>query len=315
MMLIKESIEFISDKTICRGILYLPNSHNKTPCVVMAHGFSGTIDWILPDFAIKFTENGFAVLTFDYRNFGISDGSPRQLIKRKLQLEDLKNAVKFARQHRSIDPSRIILWGTSLGGSHVTIIAAEDKQIFGVIANAPAIDVFKGKNVSNNIRIQKLNKLYVLSITLVLILKALYDQIRGILGFSPYYIKVYGKPGKAIFTDPSLKNNFENLEGKSKKWKNKITPRFLFDVPRYSEAVFKNINCPVLFTLAKYDLEVSSEFIKEKSLNIKQVTIIEYPVAHFDLYHGEPLKKVLEDQTNFLIKLSKHEKNESGSAF
>lgn len=305
MKYVKKEIEFYSEGVLCRGILYIPDAKEKFPCVVMAHGFSGTMDWILPDFATRFAENGFAVLTFDYRNFGVSDGTPRQLIKRKLQLEDLKNAVKFARSHRSIDPSRIILWGTSLGGSHVTIIASEDKQIFGVIANAPAIDKLRGGNVSQKIKTQNINKFYVIYITTVLIVKAIYDQLRGLFGLSPYYIKVYGKPGKAVFTDPSLKERFKNLEENSAEWKNQITPRFLFDLPRYKETIFKSINCPVLFTLAKYDLEVSPEFIKEKAVNIKDVTILEYPVEHFDLYHGEPLIQVLNDQTNYLLNLNK----------
>lgn len=52
-------------------MFYLPEDRRRRcPCVVMAHGFSGTMDWILPDFAECFAQGGLAVLTFDYRYLG-----------------------------------------------------------------------------------------------------------------------------------------------------------------------------------------------------------------------------------------------------
>jgi fermentation-respiration switch protein FrsA (DUF1100 family) len=45
----------------------------------MGHGFSGTQDQLEP-YARRFTEAGIALLTFDYRNFGRSEGEPRQLV-------------------------------------------------------------------------------------------------------------------------------------------------------------------------------------------------------------------------------------------
>ena len=42
------------------------------PCVVMAHGFSGTKDTALLGFAGPFAAAGLDVLVFDYRGFGES---------------------------------------------------------------------------------------------------------------------------------------------------------------------------------------------------------------------------------------------------
>src|SRR3990170_1689803 len=77
----KSKITFSSGGVNCVGYLYLPNTNNtKVPCVVMANGFSGTMDWNLPNYAEKFVAIGIAVLIFDYRYFGESQGEPRQLI-------------------------------------------------------------------------------------------------------------------------------------------------------------------------------------------------------------------------------------------
>ena len=87
--------------------------------MVMANGFSGTMDWILPSYAERFAVAGFAVLIFDYRFVGESEGQPRQLIDVKQQREDIRAATHFARRTEGIDPARIALWDTSLGGGHV----------------------------------------------------------------------------------------------------------------------------------------------------------------------------------------------------
>jgi hypothetical protein len=52
--LIKHKISFASGKEQCAGYMYLPRRDKQFPCVIMANGFSGTMDWILPAFAERF---------------------------------------------------------------------------------------------------------------------------------------------------------------------------------------------------------------------------------------------------------------------
>jgi len=74
-------VSFQSDGIRCAGVLYSPaDAQEAVPCVVLAHGFSGTMDWIVPDFARRFGSGGLAALIFDYRYLGASEGRPRQLI-------------------------------------------------------------------------------------------------------------------------------------------------------------------------------------------------------------------------------------------
>jgi uncharacterized protein len=51
----------------------------RRPCVVLAHGFAGTVDSGLLPYAERFAAAGLDALAFDYRHFGASEGEPRQL--------------------------------------------------------------------------------------------------------------------------------------------------------------------------------------------------------------------------------------------
>jgi dienelactone hydrolase len=297
----KSKISFISQGITCRGHLYYPEINSgKLPCVVMANGYSGTMDWILPSFAEAFACNGMAVLIFDYRYLGDSDGVPRQLIDPDEQLADLKNAVSFVRHHNLIEKKKIALWGTSLGGSYVITLASQDPDIAAVIGNMPAIDAVKGGNINVKAKKAGVSKLRSITATLQLLGAAVLDAIKGTLGLEPFYIKVYGKPGRAFFTDPELAPRFDFLEQNSSTWQNRTTPRFLFKAPRYRNGTFEKIRTPIQLTLATNDVELSIDFIKDKAKQAQSVEVKEYPYGHFDLYHGEISQQVIKDQVAFL---------------
>jgi uncharacterized protein len=297
----KKEIQFDSEGDVCAGYLYYPATlQSKAPCVVMANGFSGTMDWILPSFAEAFASQGYCVLIFDYRHLGQSAGRPRQMIDPRKQLTDLKNAIQFAKAEPHVSAERIVLWGTSLGGSHVVTLAAQRPEIAAVICNMPAIDAVKGSNVKGKMKKANASTWQLITSTAQLLGAALTDTFKGLLGLEPYYIKVFGKPGKAFFTDPSLAIRFELLEKESLSWKNEVAPRFLFHAPRYKEGTMERIKIPMFITLASEDVELSVPFIKEKAQKAALAEVKEYPYGHFDLYHGEPLHTVLTDQIDFL---------------
>ena len=104
---------FRSDGGTCAAWLYRPAGDGPHPIVVMAHGFSGVREQRLDAYAERFAEAGLAVLVFDYRHFGASDGEPRQLLSIPRQLADWRAAIAYARSLDGIDPKRVALWGTS----------------------------------------------------------------------------------------------------------------------------------------------------------------------------------------------------------
>lgn len=73
----------------------------------MAHGMSGTKEIYLDKYAESFSQNGFAVLVFDYRYLGESDGEPRNRMYPEDQVEDYRNAISYVSTLREVDSKRI----------------------------------------------------------------------------------------------------------------------------------------------------------------------------------------------------------------
>lgn len=99
-----ERVEFASGETTLIGYLYNGDAEEPRTCVVLCHGFGGTQDTpALAANAKSFAEAGYAVLTFDYRNFGESGGQPRQLVDIAGQLDDIATAaaVGYGRGRRA----------------------------------------------------------------------------------------------------------------------------------------------------------------------------------------------------------------------
>ena len=82
-------VSFASGGLRCAGRLYLPaNRVRRAPCVVMPHGTTATMDFGLRRYAQRFADARLAVLMFDYRHFGLSEGEPRQLVDTRRQVAD-----------------------------------------------------------------------------------------------------------------------------------------------------------------------------------------------------------------------------------
>lgn len=296
-------VSFKSQGIACAGRLYLPsNIQPHFACIVLANGFSGTMDWILPDFARRFAEAGFAAFSFDYRYLGESEGTPRQLISLDAQRTDLINAIKWVRSYDGIDRGKIVLWGTSLGGSHVVEVASTDHQIAAIICNMPGIDAFKGANVNAKAKAANASKAQIVTATIRLLGAASVDVIKSLFGLAPHYLEVYGKPGQAIFTDPSLVERFRTVAEGSASWKNRVAARVLFNLPKYKDGTIRRIKAPIFITLAHNDVELDNDFVKEKFSESKNVEVKEYPYDHFSLYHGDAFEQVITDQIMFLMK-------------
>lgn len=133
-------IEFKSEGATLRGRLYTPeNNSTKLPVIIMAHGYSATIEGMVADrYAEVFQTGGFAVLLYDHRNLGISDGEPRQEINRWTQARGFRDAIDFVVTLPGIDSSKIGLWGDSMSGDEVIFVAAMDHRVKTVVAQVPA---------------------------------------------------------------------------------------------------------------------------------------------------------------------------------
>lgn len=133
-----ETVAFESQSALLRGRLYRPADSGPLPVVVMAHGFSATITMTADRYAEVFQEAGLAVVLYDHRNFGASDGQPRHEINPWLQARGYRDAITFATTLPGVDGTRVALWGDSFSAAVALVVAGVDERVAAVVAQTPA---------------------------------------------------------------------------------------------------------------------------------------------------------------------------------
>ena len=136
----RQDVSFDADGCTLRGWLYLPimgGTAQRVPAVVMACGYGTTKEMFTDRFADVFAAAGLAVLLYDHRGFGASEGIPRHEIDPWRQVEDLRHAITYVGSLPAIDAARIGVWGSSYGGGHALVVAATDRRVRCVVAQVP----------------------------------------------------------------------------------------------------------------------------------------------------------------------------------
>src|SRR5260370_15211566 len=134
----RRDIEFNAEGVILRGWFYAAEP-SPAPAVVMAHGFSAVKEMYLDRFAEVFHGAGLNVLVFDNRNFGASDGEPRQEIDPWAQVRDYRHAITYASTLPEVDAARIGIWGSSYSRGHVLVVSAFDRRVQAVVSQVPLL--------------------------------------------------------------------------------------------------------------------------------------------------------------------------------
>lgn len=290
----RNDVTFLSARTTCAAWHYRGESDAFAsvagrPCVVMAHGFSGTRDAGLEGYAEAFARAGLDVLLFDYRGFGGSDGPMRQHIDVKGQRADYQAAVAAARRLHGVDPDAIVLWGTSYSGGHVLHTAAGDQRIAAVISLTPAVDGLPvlGMILKN----EGPGKLLALTAA----------GVRDRFGKTSKMLDAVGPAGSAaVIAQDGALEAFESAAGPL--WKNEVRARCTLDVA-FNRPVtgIRKISAPLLVQVGTQDQIVSSPAAKRAAAKATVPTEFrDYPVGHFDVY-GDPWQTTIAtDQIEFL---------------
>ena len=105
----------------------------------MAHGYNCLKEFYLDTNAAAVANAGHVVLAYDHRNFGDSDGEPRQELDPWVQVRDYRHAITFAQTLDGVDRGRVGVWGTSYAGGHVLVVAAIDRRVGCVVSQVPTI--------------------------------------------------------------------------------------------------------------------------------------------------------------------------------
>lgn len=132
--MISRPLPFFSSGLRLDADLHLPSGGDAgAPCpvVIACSGYQGQ-KIIHPErFARALTPRGYAVLAFDYRGFGRSEGERSRLVPQEWA-EDVRAAVDRLTGVDDVDATRLALVGWGLGGGVVVAEAAEDPRVAAV---------------------------------------------------------------------------------------------------------------------------------------------------------------------------------------
>jgi cephalosporin-C deacetylase-like acetyl esterase len=297
----RQDAQFYSEGQRISAWLYLPpEREGPVPCVVMTHGFGGTKDALLERYALRFVQAGTAVLTFDYRHFGESEGEPRQLYDISYQLDDLRAAITYARRRPEIDPEKIIIWSTSASGGYGLVMAGEDARIAALIAQCAGIDheadgeMFKDR--------------YGIGYILRLFPHAQRDKGRSRFGLSPHRIPIVGQPGTtAVLSVPGVFDGYARLLGESETFRNEVCARLLFmEHGRDPNEAAQDVHCPALFLVCEEDNIVApNSHVKAAQALGDKAVVRSYPIGHFDIYEGHYFEKAVQEMLAVIARVQK----------
>ena len=292
-----DKIAFTSGKDRCSAWHFLATSDafagpGGRPCVVMAPGFGGTRDTAgLVAYAEGLAAAGLGVVLFDYRGFGASGGSPRQLVSVARQRGDYHAAITAARQLPGVDPDRIVLWGISYSGGHVVRVAVEDGHVAAVVSLTPAMDgVAVLAQLARNAGPCQL-------------LRAaghgLRDAQRALTGRPPHLVPMVGEPGSnAIIAKHGAEQAYTAIAGPS--WRNEVCARTALEVAFNRPVRFASrVACPLLVQVGTDDSITPPAGGRRAAANAGG-DLREYLIDHVDVYSGPVLQRVLADQLDFL---------------
>lgn len=276
----RRDVEFQDgDGITLRGWHYVPDGvRARVPTVVMAHGFSATRDLFLDRYAELFAEAGIATLLYDHRNFGASDGLPRQEIDPWQQIRGYRDAITFAQTLPETDASRIGVFGSSYSGGHVLVVGAIDRRVKCVVSQVPLID-------------GTLNANRLIPAPQWAGMRAMFDADRHarFAGEPPARLPVVAPSGQpcALPTEDSYEFFVGQGSTKAPTWINEVTLRSVemfteYKPGAYIEAVSPT---PLLIVVALQDHLTMADITLEAYNRAREPkSLVALPGGHFDAY-------------------------------
>lgn len=274
----RRGIEFaVEDGTTLRGFMY-GAERGPAPAIVMAHGFSGVKEQI-EHYAAAFAAGGFAVLVYDHRGFGDSDGTPRLEVDPGRQLADWRDAISVAAEQPEVDPSAGVgVWGSSFAGGLAMVLGANDSRVRCVVSQIP--------NVSGH-----RNGREMFSVTQRTRLRALFEADRAarLTGAEPMTLPVFSvDPDELCALPPAVREGYvDAATAAAPGWVNRVTVRSVEHMMSFEPAAWAPFVAPTpllmivgakdVCTFAHLQVDVFEQVRQPKSLVI-------HPGGHFNTY-------------------------------
>ena len=276
----------------CAGWLYLPEGVSRPPVVIMGHGFAAEKTFRLPAFAERFTGAGIAAFVFDYRNFGDSEGAPRNLVNPYRHLQDWDAAISHVQKLPGVDGGRIALWGSSFGGGHVIVMAARRPEVAAIVSQVPFVDGVASLSLRSPGDIARA------------VIAGMRDVFRMVTFRAPWCVPVVAAPGTfAVMNTEESMPGYLALVPHDSEWRNEVPARVLLLVPWYSPMRYaKRVRCPALVVAAEYDSLIPVKVVVKTASRIEQCELHRLPCNHFQPYVGEFFEKNIAIETEFLVR-------------
>lgn len=137
-----EEIEFCSEGSLLRGLLKRP-AHGSGPWPVIVHG-PGWLETVGDPLSISFhagfVEAGYAVVYFDLRGFGMSEGDSGWIRPYDQQV-DIRSAITYVSTRDDLNIDQLALFGFGgLGGGNAIYTAARDRRVKAICAMTVVAD-------------------------------------------------------------------------------------------------------------------------------------------------------------------------------
>jgi pimeloyl-ACP methyl ester carboxylesterase len=310
---IQETVHFPArDGALLEAYLYLPRSGSAEPedgalgalppVVIMAHGMGAIKDMRLPDYAVRFAKAGMAVLLFDYRTFGGSQGEPRQQINPWDHVEDFESALDFvatdATMRGRVDSSRVALWGTSFAGGHVLVAGAgtHAANVRAVVSQVPFLDPDASGSrfgIIDRIRFAFIGTR---------------DFAKRYMGWDRVYIPIYASSEDeytSILTVAGDESQWARLKNGSFRapWENKSTAAVYVHVAFYKPRQYAaDVKAPVLMMAAPNDVLCPIDIVRDVAAALvhPESKLIEIDTTHFGFYLDDAFEQAITTQIKFL---------------
>jgi hypothetical protein len=276
----RRDVEFDAEGTTLRGWFYpAEGASSSAPVIVMAHGFSAVKEMYLDKYAEAYQAAGLNALVFDNRNFGASDGEPRQEIDPVAQVRDYRHAITYAMSLPEVDRARVGVWGSSYSGGHALVVAAIDRRVRATVAQVPLVSGYE--NIRSLVRSDFIGGF-----------RQQFDADREARGHgeAPAMVPVVDKDPlapSALPTPDSHQWFTETHETRAPSWRNEVTLRTVEMLSEYEPGSYiaRISPTPLLMLVAENDVLTPTELALgayENAREPKKLVIL--PGGHFDAY-------------------------------